>query len=134
MSGVTPLWFSATFSVDPRFLAPGRELTVKVANSLGYTADDAATIGTGVGDAMSRAVALAEGTKLDRVQLTFRTLADRLEVTVLCVNGSDTETRLVRRAAPRLETELGAGMDLVELADEGGASYCRMAKALPERK
>ena len=80
---VAPLWFSARFSVDARFLEPGRELTIKVATSLGYPVADAVDIGRVVSDAMSRVLSAKEET-LERIELTFRTTGESFEVTVVC--------------------------------------------------
>ena len=76
-----PLRFVASFSADARLIAPCRDLAVKVAASLEYSASDAAEVGHAVGEAMSRAV---ETGRVERIEVMFRTEAGRFEVTVDC--------------------------------------------------
>lgn len=83
-SHVAPLWFSATFSVDARFLDPGRELTIKIASSLGYPASDAVDIARVVSDAMSRVLTLGHEKASRYLELAFRTGSDAFEVSVVC--------------------------------------------------
>lgn len=83
-SHAAPLWFSATFSVDPRVLDPGRELAVKVATSLGYPSAEAVDIGRVVSEAMSRVLTSAQEKTLTHLELTFRTGSDSFEVSVVC--------------------------------------------------
>ena len=86
-----PLWFSATFPGDPRFVDVVRDLSGKIAESLGYAAPDAAGIGRVVSEAMSRVMMLAQGNGNQDVEVRFRTSHEDLEVEVAHVTGSNDE-------------------------------------------
>ncbi len=78
-----PVWFSAAFSIDSSLIVPARDLTSKLAVSLGYPAAEVREISEMVSGAMSRAMDGATPGAADPVELTFRIEGDRLEAMVI---------------------------------------------------